>query len=58
MSEARGEACIFRTFDIQFGSNLIFFGIVTRYEQGFQHNGWPIFELQAPPCSKMIIALL
>jgi len=49
----------FRTFDIQFGSNLIFgIGHYTRYQQGFQHNGWPIFELQAPSCAEMIIGLL
>lgn len=28
------------------------------YRQDFQHNFWPIFELQAPSCAEMIIALL
>lgn len=35
MSEARGEACIFRTFDIQFGSNLIFLALLQDMSKGF-----------------------
>jgi hypothetical protein len=55
------KLAFFRTFDIQFGSNLIFgIAIIQDISNVFsnQHNGWPIFELQAPSCAEMIIALL